>query len=156
MSKSLTITNGDLAVSSRNFDVVNGINKLKQDLHLHILERLGTDPSTPGYGSVLDGGRDEQGNEIPSFIGQLMSEERAADARADVLRIVTRYQQDQLEKMKREAIRFRGQHTLESGEVIHRIDSVVSRIFGTTIIVQVVLTTLSNQSLRLTIPIEAV
>ena len=157
MSKSLSVVNGDLTVEAgRQFDTVRGINKLKQDLHLHILEHIGTDPSTPSYGSTLDGGRQDDGTDIPSFIGQLMSEERASDARAEILRVLTRYQQDQLEKMKRESIQFRGQHTLEAGEVIHRIDSVVSRIVGTTIIVQAILTTLNNQAVKITIPIEAV
>jgi hypothetical protein len=57
MSYSLRVEGGDLVVGNkRALEVVTGKEKLFQDLKLWLLERVGTDPSTPTFGSRLDGG----------------------------------------------------------------------------------------------------
>lgn len=152
MSKSLRLEHGDLVVGSgRAFDMVSGQDKLFQDLTLWLLEKIGTDPSAPTYGSRLDGGT-ENGEDVPSFIGQIASQERILEIKAEVINVLNFYQNTQLEKMKREMIQYGGRHTLSDDEVLHTVDNIETVQLGTTIIVRVTCTTLSGANLQITIP----
>lgn len=53
MSYSLAIANGDLVQSGSELKIVHGIDKLKQDLQLWVLERFGGDRFHPDMGSIL-------------------------------------------------------------------------------------------------------
>lgn len=53
MSYSLAIANGDLVQQGSELAIVHGIDKLKQDLQLWVLERFGGDRFHPDMGSVL-------------------------------------------------------------------------------------------------------
>jgi hypothetical protein len=152
MSKSFRITNGDLEVGvGRSYQQVTGQAKLFQDLKLWVLEKIGTDPATPTYGSRLDGGV-IGGEEIPSYIGQTITQERMADIAAEVSDLLALYQEEQLAKMQREAILYQGEHTLAPEEILHRVDDISTAQVGTTILVRVACTTLAGNSFRLTIP----
>lgn len=154
MSKSLAIKNGDLVVgASRALQVVSGLDKLKQDLKLWILERVGIDSMTPTFGSTLDGGIIDE-EIIPPTIGNVVSADLINEVRAEVSELVNRYQQLQLEKIKNEVIQFGGQHTMEPQEVIDIIDLIDVRAVETTLIIRVELTTMNEEQLRLTIPVE--
>jgi hypothetical protein len=131
---------------------VSGQDKLLQDLKLWVLERIGTDPATPTYGSRLDGGV-INGEEVPTFIGMMVNERVAAEIRSEVISLLQRYQAAQYEKLREETILYVGKNTLDASEIIQSIDSVRIRSESTTIIVSVHLTTLANQSLNLTFPV---
>jgi hypothetical protein len=153
MSKSLALRNGDLQVGSgRAYETVTGREKLRQDLSLWLLERIGTDPMTPTYGSRLDGGLID-GREIPSYIGQLGTTQNLNLIRMEILDLLTSYQNMQLDKVRRETLLYRGRNTLEADEVIDSIDSVEVTQVGTTILARIILTTLGETSLKLTLPI---
>lgn len=153
MSYSLRVEGGDIVVgSSRSLEVVTGKQKLFQDLKLWILERIGTDPATPLFGSTLDGGT-INGQELPSFIGQLASQENLNFIKSEVLDLLQKYQQAQLAKMKRELIEYGGRHTLSGDEILHTIDSVSVRQIDTTVLVRVTCTTMNKTNFNLTIPL---
>jgi len=154
MSKSLRIVNGDLSVGAgRGFEQVDRVDKLAQDLRLWVLERIGIDPATPTYGNRLDGGIiDDQ--EVESFIGQVNSEDRALEVRSEVLDLLGRYQNMQLDKIKTEAMKFAGKHTLDADEVLHIVNSVSVSRQADQIIVRVSCQTLSGKSFDLIIPAQ--
>lgn len=153
MSKSFALTNGDLQIGSgRSYEIVAGRDKLRQDLTLWLTERIGSDPMTPTYGSRLDGGIID-GKEAPSFIGQIASTNNMNQIRAEVLDLLTEYQNMQLDKVRNETLLYRGKNTLEADEVIDTINSVDVTQVGTTVLVRVVITTLGRTSLKVTLPI---
>jgi phage baseplate assembly protein W len=154
MSKSLKLNNGDLVIGrARSFENVEGIDKLKQDLSLWILEQIGTDPLTPTYGSTLDGGIID-GQPIPSFIGQTLTSEAFERIEIDVQDLVARYQASQLDKIKREVLQYSGQHTLSPDETIKLIRAVRAVSVGDVVVVRVDLTTVSGANIHLTLPLQ--
>lgn len=154
MSKSLAVVNGDLVIAAgRSFGTVSGREKLLQDLRLWVMEKMGLDPSTPTYGNILDGSITD-GIEREGFIGQLMSQDNLNEIRNVIIDLLQRYQTMQFEKIRNETLQYLGENTLEEGEVLERIDSVEVKAIGTTALVQVKITTLDEQSFKLTIPIS--
>jgi len=133
-------------IRGRSFDLVQGKDKLIQDLSLRIMEQIGTDPSFPELGSHFDTGE---------YIGQVYTVELEDAAREEVQGIIQQYQREQLEKIKAETIIFDGQNTLAPDEVIHTIDKIESVTVGTTILLRVSLSTLSGQSVRIDVPVES-
>ncbi len=154
MSKSFQIQNGDLVVGERRgFATVSGKAKLLQDLKLWVLERIGTDSSTPTYGSRLDGGVID-GEELPSFIGEVMTASNISQIRAELINLLTSYQQVQYEKIRNETLMFNGKNTLDEGEVLDSIDSVDIKTVGDKVLAQVRLTSLAGESFKLTVPLD--
>jgi len=153
MSKSLKIVNGDLAIEEgRSFATVTAGVKLSQDLKLWVLERIGTDPATPNYGSRLDGGTID-GREVESFIGQIGTPERLSEIRAEVNTLLSMYQRTQMEKMRRDTL-LMGAHTLHPSEVLHRVERIETTMVGTTVFVRVWYQTLTGSTHRMIIPVE--
>lgn len=154
MSNNFKIQQGDLVVGTgRAYERVSGLEKLQQDLELWILEKIGTDPSTPTYGSALDGGI-INGEPFPSYIGQLSSDARVREIEAEVRRVLELYQETQINKMQSEMAQFGGKHTLRGDEVLASIDSVQAAAQADMIIVRVQLTTAAQTALTLTLPAQ--
>jgi hypothetical protein len=153
MSKSLALTNGDLSLGGgRSFQTVSGREKLAQDLRLWILEKIGTDPATPDFGSRLDGGF-VNNQPVPSFIGQIISPDVLSAIRQDITNLVTRYQTLQYGKIRTETTRYLGSTTIDQNEAIATVNGIDVRAIGTTVLVQIDITTVANSRLRLTFPI---
>jgi len=148
------IAKGDLVVTDRTYSRVEGVSKLTQDLVLWLLERIGTDPATPTYGSTLDGGVID-GKPVQSYIGVPGSVARMREIAAEVRRVLELYQETQIQKMQLEMALFQGKHTLAGDEVLETIDSINATISGDLIVVKVELTTASGKSLQLLVPVEA-
>lgn len=156
MSKSLALVNGDLAIGpGRAFQAVTGREKLLQDLKLWILERIGADASTPSYGSRLDGGT-ENGTNVGSYIGQIVSEEQMMGIRGEIIRLIENYQAMQYDKLRSETILYLGPTTLDQDEVVASIDRITTKAVGTTVLVQVTLNILSGDVIKLTLPVNGV
>ena len=85
MSYSLAVRNGDLAKSGSSLDVVWGIDKLKQDLQLHVTERFGGDRFHPLLGSILQ-----------DYIGSVISQRTKAAIEDEVMRVMDNYQRIQM------------------------------------------------------------
>lgn len=147
MSKSFAIVGGDLSVSARSFATVRGKEKLMQDLRSWLLERIGTDPATPSFGSSL--------NEEDNFLGNILSQRRVFDVRNEVTNLLTRYQQLQLTKMQADSLDFEGKTVLDNDEMIEEISSVEVTSSGTLILVRVLLSTVKGNTIQLTLPVES-
>jgi len=148
MSKSLAFRNGDLIIGpGRAFESVSGKEKLLQDLKLWILERVGTDPATPSYGSNLDSDQ---------IIGEMGTADTLNRIRIDVLNLLQKYQNMQYQKLRAETIQYAGKTTLDKEEIIQEVTSVDVKAIDTTALVQVFITTLTGNVLKLTLPVEQV
>jgi hypothetical protein len=155
MSKSFAVVNGDLQIgTSRSYSVVSGRDKLAQDLRLLVVEKIGHDPLLPTYGSRLDGGIID-GEEVDSHIGQLATQENLNRVRIEVIRLIENYQQQQFDKMANEAIIYGGRNTFDEDEVVDEILDVDAKQIATTVLVQVILSTLAGTSLKVTIPLTS-
>lgn len=156
MSRSFALVNGDLAIGpGRAFQVLGGRDKLLQDLKLWILERIGSDPATPTYGSRLDGGT-ENNAPVDSVIGQIVSDEVLMGIRGEVIRLIENYQAMQYEKLRAETIAYLGPTTLEAGEIVDSINTIQTKAIGTTVLVQVSLNIANGDVIKLTLPVEGV
>lgn len=154
MSTSFRIQGGDLSVGmGRSFERAIGSTKLAQDLRLWVLERIGTDPLTPTFGSRLDGGIID-GEPVESFIGQVATEARQSEIRTELIALLSQYQAQQIAKMQREMFAYGGSHTLTAEETLHSIDSVLTTQVGDQIIVRVTCTNLAGSQFQLTIPTQ--
>lgn len=154
MSKSLKVKNGDLVIGAgRQYESVSGAEKLAQDLRLWVLERVGTDITTPTLGTTFEGGT-INGREIEPMIGAVMTEARVLEVQQQISNLLTQYQQQQLLKMQSDMYNFNGVHTLPPEEILFDIESVEVKTFGTTIICRASLRTASGTQFRLTIPTQ--
>ena len=104
MSLSLKVVNGDLSVTAGRFDLVQGTDKLKQDLTVWLTERYRDDRFHPTYGSILDG-----------YIGGIIN---AADTvvrvQSEVIRVLNNYQQIQLARFREIPNKFQPSELLQS------------------------------------------
>lgn len=153
MSNNFKIERGDLVIGTgRMYERVSGLTKLQQDLELWLLERIGTDPSTPTYGSALDGGI-INGEPFPSYIGQISTQARVREIEAEVRRVLELYQETQINKMQLEMAQF-GKHTLSSDEILATIDNIQSAAQNDLIIIKVNISTASAKQLSITVPAQ--
>jgi len=154
MSKSFALVNGDLQLgTSRGYDIVSGKQKLLQDLRLWFTEQIGTDSILSTYGSGLDGGV-INGEVQDSYIGRVVTQSVLGEIRIKTLELIQSYQQMQFTKMQDEALLYDGKNTLDADEVLDGIESIQLVNVGTTILIQVILTTLGGSSLKLTVPLD--
>lgn len=155
MSTSFKISSGDLAIGQgRSYDRVTGAYKLGQDLKLWVLERIGTDPATPTFGSKLDGGVID-GAEIPSYIGTVGNPAVLADIRTEMISLLSQFQAQQIAKMQREMISLGGHHTLTADETLQSVISVETSQELDQVIVRVTCVTMAGTQFQLTIPTQA-
>lgn len=117
MSWSLELRNGDLTIGGTRLGAVTGSQKLVQDLRCALLERMGTDPSHRGYGSLLDGGRSLDGVEHPSLLGGMDWNRIALQVEAEIRRIASDHQDRQLARTSADRSTY-GKSTLSTGEVL--------------------------------------
>lgn len=85
MTYSLKVTNGDLARSGSQLDIVYGTEKLQQDLLLWLIIRLGSNQMHPNFGSILE-----------SYIGSLINSNTQADVYNEIMRVLANYQAVQM------------------------------------------------------------
>lgn len=104
MSLSLKVVNGDLSITAGKFDVVQGMDKLKQDLTLWLTERYRDDRFHPGYGSILDG-----------YIGGVINaQDTIVRVQSETLRVLSNYQQIQLARFREVPSKFQPSELLQS------------------------------------------
>ncbi len=131
---------------------VTGIQKLAQDLRCHLLEHMGTDPLHPEYGSLLDGGTQENGIEVPSIIGETDEGLINSFIGNEVVRIVRDYQSKQLIRATEDRLRY-SKTTLADDEVLESAD--VNLIHtADTMMVQITIHSSTGASQRIGIPLS--
>lgn len=154
MTWSFHVKNGDLNFAGPGgFATVTGQQKLVQDLKNWLLEPRGTDPFHPDYGSVLDGGVMPDGREVVSTIGSTIDGEAQLNIEAEVRRILTSYQQIQLDRINRESVVYGGKNTFSNGEILASIQDVVITHYGDTIMAQCVIRTGSGDAISFVQPL---
>lgn len=153
MSWSLQIRNGDLVTDGAKLGVVTRQAKMLQDLSHWILERMGTDSLHPAYGSLIDGGIAPSGQYVEGVIGSGDMEFAEVLVEQELRRIVGEYQQYQLARAKNDRLTS-GKATLTADEVVIDINEILIVQDADELQVQVVLTTASNQSAILEVPLS--
>lgn len=153
MSWSLQLRNGDLALSGNRLGQVTGAPKLVQDLRCAILEPRGTDDAHPKYGSLIDGGRDDKGNEVRSLIGESDWDLIALRIESEIRRIGSDHQQRQIERAKRDRFTY-GQSTLVNDELLADIEHIDMFQAQDRLLVSVTVKTGQNQTFTIDVPIS--
>lgn len=153
MSHSLQLRGGDLSPSGSSMALVQGSQKMIQDLRCALLEPRATDPLHPDFGSTLNGGIDELGNPNPGVIGSLNDSTQMVAVESEVRRVITAYMVAQLQKLTVENNTYGGQNTFSPGELVKSIDSVNLTRLQDVLVVVVTITTDTGQQIQLTRPI---
>lgn len=112
MSISLKVVNGDISVRAGRIETVSGADKLKQDLTLWLTERYQDDRFHRGYGSVLD-----------NYIGGVITNDTTTRVRSETLRVLSNYQQLQIQNFRENPTKFSPQELLQS---VNGVDVTVS------------------------------
>jgi hypothetical protein len=78
--RTLALRNGDLVLGQGGYAVVEGREKLRQDLSVLMREPFGSDPLHPRWGSLLT-----------EYIGRPISDETAMLVRGEITRLLSNY-----------------------------------------------------------------
>ncbi len=78
--KTLELRNGDFVIGQGGFVMVEGLNKIHQDLSILVREALGEDRFHPMWGSILQ-----------DFVGRSIGLETEADVRNEINRVIQNY-----------------------------------------------------------------
>ena len=152
MSWSLQLRHGDLVLGGTRLAQVTGHNKLIQDLRCAILEKMGTDDLHPNFGSIIDGGRQDD-KVIPSIIGEQNTEIIAIAVRAELERIGREHQQRQFGRAEDDRFVY-GKATLTAEEVLDAIEGIDFTLIQDTMLVRIHLRTARGQTKILNIPLS--
>ncbi len=144
--------NGDLALDGAKYGIVNGNAKLVQDLRAQLLERMGTDSAHPGFGSLIDGGRQADGTEIPSPLGGIDWNRIVLDIETELRRIEKDYQSRQAARINSDRYIY-SNSTLTPDEVLVGINGIQFQRVQDTLFVKVTITTASGNENTLNIPV---
>lgn len=153
MSWSLQLKNGDLTLGEARYGAVTGSAKLIQDLRCALLERIGTDPQHPAFGSSLDGGRLPDGTELPSLIGRKDWARVVVEVESEIRRIERNHQARQTSRIEADKFTY-GRPTLTPAEILVSIDGIESIQVGDTLLVRVSLVTGGQQNYVIDIPVS--
>ena len=135
MSISLKVVNGDLSITAGSFDLVQGVDKLTQDLPLWLTERYRDDRFHPTYGSILDG-----------YIGGVINaQDTVVRIQSETLRVLSNYQQTQLVRFKETPSKF------QPSELLQAVNGVDVSLSYDKVVVLVRITTAARTTTSLTV-----
>lgn len=135
MSISLKVANGDLSITAGTFDVVQGTDKLTQDLTLWLVERYRDDRFHPTYGSILDG-----------YIGGIINpQDTIVRIQSETLRVLSNYQQIQMARFKETPNKF------QPSELLQQVNGVDVSLSYDKVIVLVRITTAARTTTTVTV-----
>lgn len=129
MSFSLKIADGDLVQEGSHLGVVFGVGKLKQDIHLWLMEQYGTDRFHLNMGSILQ-----------DFIGGIVSGSTRAEVHGEVFRVLQNYQSLQARRFKENPGK------MSPGELLVSVDDISTSVDYDTVRVSIKLRNGSQQS----------
>ncbi len=112
MSFSIAIENGDIAIQGDHFKLVDGTEKLTQDLTVWLKERFQSDRFHPQYGSTLD-----------NYIGGVISNVTVYEIESEVNRVLRNYQSIQVKKFREDPSKF------SPAEILAEITNISSNIY---------------------------
>jgi hypothetical protein len=140
MSYSLMIANGDLSFNGASLDTVDGSNKLVQDLACCVLEPMGTDPSHPEFGSLIEGGVDPSGNVSAGVIGSPNDAHAASIVVSEVRRICDAYQSQQQGRYSSDVQTY-GKSTITASEMLISVEGITASQETDTLMINATLAT---------------
>lgn len=111
MSYSLAVKDGDLVQVGSQLGLTFGVDKLRQDIQLWLMEQYGGDRFHVNMGSILQ-----------DFIGGIANESSRVEVQGEVLRILQNYQALQLRKFKNSP------QSLSVSELLVSIDAIDTSI----------------------------
>lgn len=132
MSFSLKIADGDLAQTGSQFGVVFGVDKLKQDINLWLMEQYGGDRFHLNMGSILQ-----------DFIGGIVNDATRSEVHAEVFRVLQNYQTLQLRRFKENP------EKMSPGELLVSVDDITTSVSYDTVRVGVRLRNGSRQAMTI-------
>lgn len=153
MSWSLKLRNGDLVTDGAQLAQVTGAGKLVQDLRCAILERRGHDDLHRQFGSLIDGGYDNDGEYVDSIIGEIDIDFAVLQIESDLRRIMTEHQQRQVARSKNDRQKY-GQSTLENDELLYSVEDITFTQAQDKIMVNVFIKTGTGTTFDLAVPLQ--
>lgn len=151
MSWSLQLRNGDLAHDRGRYAVVQGPNKIAQDLRVWILTRYGADEAHPTFGSTIDGGV-EGDQELASVLDLNNPNIAATVIRAELQRWATGYKQQQLARIQSDVQTY-GSSSLRKDEILEDLSEITFSQVQDTLFVQVTIKPAVAQEVTLNVPV---
>jgi phage baseplate assembly protein W len=143
--KTITVSNGDIALNAGKLQFSTGSNKLAQDITLWLQEPLGTGFTTPGFGSLLTG-----------MIGTSQATNNTSSIENEILRVLQLYQGQQVLSLQ-QAQNSAQLANWNRNEIIQQIVSVKAQVNsnnGTEIDATIVIQTLSGNYVTLKTSID--
>jgi phage baseplate assembly protein W len=135
---SLAVSDGDLVQEGSSLQIVWGIEKLKQDLQLWVLERHGGDRFHPGMGSILQ-----------DMIGTPVSAVTEYRITHELLRVLDNYQRTQYEALEESPQLF------SATELLLAVDDVTVKLTFDTAMATVKVRTAANDAATINFTQEA-
>ncbi|AON96899.1 baseplate protein [Mycobacterium phage Tonenili] len=129
MSYSLALEDGDLVQRGSQLAIVQGRDKLEQDINLWLLERWGSDRFHLNMGSILQ-----------EFIGGIAEPSTRAEVHAEVFRVLQNYQALQLRRFREDP------QSLSASELLVSVDEITTQMTYDTVRVTIKLRNGVNQS----------
>jgi hypothetical protein len=154
MTWSLRLENGDLVKGpGNNLDIIEGPDKVVQDLMCWIKEPYGTDPLNPELGSFIDIA--EEGtvvfsNGITNFLPYDYSEMVVSEIR----RIISGYQANQMARLKTELNQYNGLYTFSNDEIIENFNIMYENDYDT-VYIMITLQMVSGDYYSVNIPVQS-
>lgn len=152
MSWSLELRGGDLTLGGAKLGQTTGLNKLVQDLRCALLEPRGFDNLHPSFGSLIDGGIDENGIQVGTIIGGSQWEFAINRIENEIRRVAAFHQQRQAERSKNDRLQY-GESTLSNEELLLNISSVSFSQAQDKLMVNVQLQTGQGQEVTISVPV---
>jgi len=140
--KTITVSNGDIQLNGGKIQFSTGSDKLVQDIQRWFTEPLGTGFTTPGFGSLL-----------PGMIGNNQTGSTVSTVTNEIYRLLQLYQGQQVIYLKQ--AQSAGQLAYwNKSEIIQSIQSVNVTLQNTTVLANISLLTLANNTLNINLSID--
>lgn len=140
--KTITVSNGDIQLNNGKIQFSTGSQKLVEDITRWLEEPLGTGFTSPGFGSLLW-----------NNIGQPQTGGSANSVQSEISRILQLYQTQQAYSLQKAQSSSQLSNWNKS-EIIKNIISISASVYNTAIIANVILQTLQDEQINLTISIN--
>lgn len=135
--KTLALHNGDLMPAQGGYLLYTGVDRIRQDLTLALLEDYGTDRFHPRWGSV-----------IKQYIGNVITPQLEALVRAEINRIVQNYIAiQQAEVLRDSQVDIKGRFT--TSDVVRSLLAINASIYLDRINIALALETMSRASVTI-------
>jgi phage baseplate assembly protein W len=136
--KGFKIVAGDLVVGSGGYEMVEGVQKVRQDLGIIVREPYGIDRFHPDWGTVLY-----------QWIGQPISEYTRMMIESEITRMIRNYSTLQLEAMERDVVGSR-KPRFSTGEIVAEVETIETRQEADRLHMKVTVRTVSDEQVDLT------